>query len=162
MVSAEPTTEPVMLTDLLLAIAHHLLIFSVLAVLVMELMIARPEMTAAQLQRLGRLDLAYGLLAAAILIIGFGRVFLGAKPWEFYIYNWVFWAKIAAFIAVGVLSIPPTLRIAGWRVALAGDPSFRPSASEVVEVRRFMHYEAVVFILIPIFAAMMARGYGLS
>jgi putative membrane protein len=150
-----------MLTDLLLAIAHHVLIFSILAVLVMELMIVRPDMTPAQLKRLGRLDLAYGLLAGAILIIGFGRVFFGAKPWEFYIYNWVFWAKIAAFVAVGVLSIPPTLGIARWRAALARDASFRPSASEVIGVRRLMHYEAVVFILIPILAAMMARGYGL-
>ncbi len=150
-----------MLTDLLLAIAHHLLIFAVLAVLVMELMVMRPGMTADRLRYLGRLDLAYGIIAGAILVIGFGRVFFGAKPWEFYIYNWVFWAKIAAFAAVGILSIPPTLQIARWRLALARDDSFSPPAAEVASARRLMHYEALVFILIPIFAAMMARGYGL-
>ena len=148
-------------TDVLLAIGHHLLIFAILAVLVMELMLARPEMTADQLRRLGRLDIVYGALATAILIVGFGRVFFGAKPWDFYIYNWVFWAKIAAFVAVGVLSAPPTMRIARWRVALAKDSAYRPPSAEVLSVRRFMHWEAVVFILIPIFAALMARGYGL-
>jgi putative membrane protein len=155
-----PGDDP-MLTDLLLAIAHHLLIFTILAVLVMELMLVRPEMTTAQLLRLGRLDVAYGILATLILIIGFGRVFFGAKPWDFYIYNWTFWAKIAAFVAVGVLSISPTLRIARWRNAAVSDPAFRPPSAEIVSVRKSMHYEAIVFVLIPIFAALMARGYGL-
>lgn len=150
-----------MILDLLLAIAHHLLVFAILAVLVMELMIARPDMTTPQLLRLGRLDMAYGGLATAIILIGIGRVFFGAKPWEFYIYNWAFWAKMAAFLAVGILSAPPTLRIARWRTAAVADPAFRPAADEVAGVRRLMHWEAVVFILIPIFAAIMARGGGL-
>jgi putative membrane protein len=88
-------------------------------------------------------------------------VFFGAKPWDFYIYNWVFWAKIVAFVAVGVLSISPTLRIARWRNAAVRDLAYRPPADEIATVRRFMHYEAIVFLLIPIFAALMARGYGL-
>jgi putative membrane protein len=104
-----------MITDLLLAIAHHLLVFAILAVLMVELMIARPDMTTPQILRLGRLDMAYGAIATAIIVIGVGRVFFGAKPWEFYIYNWAFWAKMAAFLAVGILSAPPTLKIARWR-----------------------------------------------
>jgi putative membrane protein len=149
------------LTDLILAIAHHLLIFAILAVLVMELMIVRPEMSTAQILRVGRLDIAYGVLAIAIVAIGFGRVFLGAKPWDFYIYNWVFWAKIAAFAAVGILSAQPSIRLARWRTAALKDATFRPPPTEVASVRQFMHYEAAVFILIPILAAMMARGIGL-
>jgi putative membrane protein len=149
------------LTDLVLAIAHHLLIFAILAVLVMELMIVRPEMSTVQILRVGRLDLVYGVLAIAIVVIGFGRVFLGAKPWDFYIYNWVFWAKIAAFATVGILSVQPTIRLGRWRAAALKDPTFRPATAEVASVRQFMHYEAAVFILIPIFAAMMARGVGL-
>ena len=150
-----------MITDLLLAIAHHLLVFGILAVLVMELMIARPDMTTPQILRLGRLDMAYGAIATAIIVIGVGRVFFGAKPWEFYIYNWAFWAKMAAFLAVGAISALPTMKIARWRTAAIADPTFRPPADEVAGVRRLMHWEAVVFILIPIFAAIMARGGGL-
>ncbi|MEX0697392.1 MAG: DUF2214 family protein [Dongiaceae bacterium] len=134
--------------------------FAILAVLVMELMIVRPEMSTAHILWVGRLDIAYGALAIAIVVIGFGRVFLGAKPWDFYIYNWVFWAKIAAFAAVGILSAAPTIRLGRWRAAALKDPAFRPAAAEVAWVRQFMHTEAAVFILIPIFAAMMARGIG--
>jgi putative membrane protein len=160
---SQPTEAAMLadLTDLVLAIAHHLLIFAILAVLVMELTIVRPEMSTAQILRVGRLDMAYGILAIAIVVIGFGRVFFGAKPWDFYIYNWVFWAKIAAFATVGVLSVQPTIRLARWRAAALRDPTFRPPVAEVTSVRQFMHYEASVFILIPIFAAMMARGVGL-
>lgn len=150
-----------MLTDLLLAIAHHLLIFSLLAVLVMEIMLIRPEMSTAQVLRVGRLDIAYGVIATLIIVVGFGRVFLGAKPADFYLANWVFWAKVSAFVIIGLLSAPPTLRIIRWRNAARADPSYRPPAGEVTAVRRLMHTEAMVFILIPIFAAMMARGYGL-
>lgn len=150
-----------MLTDLILAIAHHLLIFSLVAVLVMELTMIRPEMSNAQVLRVGRLDIAYGAIATLIVIVGFGRVFFGAKPSAFYLANWLFWAKIAAFVAVGVLSAPPTLRILRWRAAALSDPNYRPPPAEVATVRQFMHAEAMVFVLIPILAALMARGYGL-
>jgi len=150
-----------MLTDLILAIVHHLLIFALVAVLVMELMLVRPEISNAQVRYVGRLDIAYGAIAGLILVVGFGRVFYGAKGADFYLHNWVFWAKIAAFLAVGVLSAPPTLRILRWRSAAQADRNYRPPSAEVLTVRRFMHYEAMVFVLIPVFAALMARGYGL-
>lgn len=150
-----------MLTDLILAILHHLLIFALLAILVMELMLVRPEMSRSQVLYVGRLDIAYGAIAVLILVVGFGRVFFGDKGPAFYLLNWVFWAKIAAVVAVGVLSVPPTLRIVRWRAAALADANYRPPSAEVTFARRFMHYEAMVFPLIPIFAAAMARGYGL-
>ena len=149
-----------MLVDLLLAIAHHLLIFALLGVLVMEMMIVRPQMLPAAVLRVGRLDLIYGVLAGLVLIVGFGRVFFGIKGSAFYLGNPVFWAKIAAFAALGLLSIPPTMRIIAWRRQAEGHPGFVPAAGEVQNVKRFMHLEGFVFILIPVFAAMMARGYG--
>jgi putative membrane protein len=150
-----------MLTDLLLAIAHHLLIFALLGVLVAEMVTIRPGMTAATVRYVGYLDLAYGIVAALILIVGFSRVFFGIKGPDFYLPNPVFWAKIAAFVIVGLLSIPPTLQIVRWRKAAAGDGDFRPGADEIRAVRRYMHYEGMVFFTIPVFAALMARGYGL-
>lgn len=150
-----------MLTDLLLAIAHHLLVFALLGVLVTEIMMLRPEISAPALLRLGRIDIAFGIIAGLIVIVGFGRVFFGLKGAEFYLQNPVFWAKIAAFVVVGLLSIQPTMCIIQWGREARADRSFRPAAEEVLRTRRLMHWEGVVFVLIPIFAAMMARGYGL-
>jgi putative membrane protein len=118
-------------------------------------------MTAATVRYVGYLDLAYGVVAALILIVGFSRVFFGIKGPGFYLPNPVFWAKIAAFVIVGLLSIPPTLQIVRWRKAAAGNDDFRPGADEIRAVRRYMHYEGMVFFTIPVFAALMARGYGL-
>ena len=79
---------------------------------------------------------------------------------DFYLSNPFFWAKIAAFLAVALLSLPPTLRFLAWRARLRTEPDFIPPAAEIRKMRLFMHMEATVFVLIPVFAALMARGYG--
>jgi putative membrane protein len=151
-----------MLTDLLLAIAHHLLVFGLLGLLITEMVTIRPTMGAATVRYLAKLDMAFGIVAALVLIVGFSRVFFGIKGPAFYLENPVFWAKIAAFAIVGLLSIPPTMRILRWsRAASSAGDDFHPPAEEVRMVRRFMHYEGMVFFTIPVFAALMARGYGL-
>lgn len=150
-----------MLTDLLLAIAHHLLIFALFGILIMEMVMLRPEMPRAAIFRLARIDMAYGIIAVLIVIVGFSRVHFGLKGAAFYEQNPVFWLKIAAFVAVGLFSILPTIRFIQWRRAAAADPGFRPDPAMVVATKRFVHYEGMAFALIPIFAAMMARGIGL-
>jgi putative membrane protein len=150
-----------MLTDLLLAIAHHLLMFTLLGLLVTEMMTIRTAMSAAAVRYVAKLDIAYGIVAGLILVVGFSRVFFGLKGSAFYLSNPVFWAKIAAFLLLGLLSIPPTIQIIRWQRAAGGNADFRPADGEVKAVRRFMHYEGMVFVTIPIFAALMARGYGL-
>jgi putative membrane protein len=149
-----------MTTDLLLAIAHHLLVFALIAVLAAETVLVRPGLAGAALARLVKLDRSYGMLAGLIIVVGFGRVFFGLKGWEFYIYNWVFWAKIAAFVAVGLLSVPPTTRIIKWSRAVVADAGHVVPDSEIGSVSTWLRAESAVFILIPIFAAAMARGYG--
>jgi putative membrane protein len=153
-------TETKVTTDLLLAIAHHLLIFGLVAVLAAEIVLVRPGLGGNALVRLGGLDRAYGMLAGLILIVGFSRVFFGLKGWEYYIYYWVFWAKIAAFAIVGLLSIPPTLRIAEWSRKAKAEPGHVVPDTEVASVRAYLRAEGAVFVLIPIFAAAMARGIG--
>ena len=60
-----------------------------------------------------------------------------------------------------MLSAPPTMRILQWRKRAKTEPDFALSPTDVASVRRFMVAEVAVFALIPIFAAAMARGYGL-
>lgn len=147
--------------DLLLASVHHLIVFGLAAVLAAELALMRPAAMSPQtVKLLGRFDAAYGVLALAILAAGFIRVWYGVKGPDFYLHNHMFWAKIAAFAAVGLVSIQPTLRIAVWKKALKADAAFMPPLPEVGKLRRLMLIELHVFALIPIFAAAMARGIG--
>lgn len=148
------------MTDLVLAIVHHLLVFSLAGILAAELAAIRPGLSGVGLRRIGLVDMHYGLIAALILIVGFARVYMGVKGPEAYLGNWAFWAKIGAFAAVGLLSAPPTLRILQWRRRARSEADFALTDADVKAVRPFLLAEVAVFALIPVFAAMMARGYG--
>jgi putative membrane protein len=145
------------MTDLLLAIAHHLLVFAIAGAIAAEAVLVQPGVTAAQIRTIGRLDAAYGVAAILILIVGFGRVFYGLRGPEFFLENPWFWAKLWAFLVVGLLSAPPTIRYIAWRRRLKTDGQPMPDNKEVLWVRRLLFAEAAVFALIPILAAAMVR-----
>lgn len=148
--------------DLLLEFAHHLAAFALVGVLVAEYMMIAPGLSGERLRRVGMLDAAYGGLATLIVVVGFARVFWGEAGYAFYVMNWVFWAKIALFVAVAILSIQPTLMVLTWRRAARADPAFAVPAPIAARLRRVLLGELVLFAFIPIFAAMMARGIGLN
>jgi putative membrane protein len=141
--------------DLFLAIAHHLLIFGIFGVLFAEFWSLRPGLSSATLARIASIDLWYGVFAIAVIVVGFCRAIFVAKGWAYYSHNAFFWAKIAAFAAVGILSAPPTIALIRWRKSGA-----LPSDMDIRRVRRYLHAELALFALLPVFAAAMARGYG--
>ncbi|MGT2464521.1 DUF2214 family protein [Mesorhizobium atlanticum] len=118
-------------TDLVLAILHHLLVFSLAGIIGAEFVLVRGDLGAPTLKHLAGIDRHYGIIAALIIIVGVCRVFFGLKGWEFYVYNWVFWAKMVAFAIVGLLSIVPTMRFISWNRQASGNPSFAVPASEL-------------------------------
>jgi putative membrane protein len=140
--------------DLLLAIAHHLLVFSLFGVLAAEAIAVQPNMQMSTVARIARLDLSYGVLAGLILLVGFSRAAFAAKGWGYYAHNLFFWAKVADFLVIGLLSITPTLAYLRWK-RLGAAPG-----AEILSVRRWLLAQLVLFALLPAFAAAMARGYG--
>ncbi len=141
--------------DLLLAVGHHLLIFAIFGIFCAEFWAVRPGMSSTTVARITSLDLWYGILAAAILVVGFCRAIFAAKGWAYYSHNAFFWAKLGAFAAIGLLSVPPTLAFIRWRKSAVA-----PSELIVRSARRYLHGELALFVCLPIFAAAMARGYG--
>ena len=87
-----------MSTDLILAILHHLGVFTVAGVIAAELVLIRPGMSMDKILQAAKIDALYGIAAGSVLFIGFARVFFGLKGSAFYLQNPVFWAKIIAFI----------------------------------------------------------------
>ncbi|HWY61786.1 MAG TPA: DUF2214 family protein [Rhizomicrobium sp.] len=147
-------------TDLTLALAHHVLIFMLAGVIALEIGIIRSNMSGGDVIRVAKIDIWYGILAGAILVVGFSRAIFAAKGWAYYSVNLFFWAKIGTFAMVGLLSIVPTMAILKWRRALKTEPAFLPAPPDIHQVKRFLWIEAVLFAFIPMFAAAMARGYG--
>ncbi len=147
-------------TDLHLAIAHHLLLLLLAGVLAFEIGVVRSKMDREDILRVARVDIWYGVLAGAIILVGFSRAIFAAKGWAYYSVNLFFWAKLGAFAIVGLLSIMPTVEFVRWRKAASGNLTFSPTPHGIRNVRRILFAEAIVFALIPAFAAAMARGYG--
>jgi len=143
------------LADLLLAILHHALVFLLAGLLAMEMALARPGLEGSGLSRLGRIDTAYGAVAGLVIVVGVGRVLFGLRGWEYYVANHAFWGKMMAFLAIGLLSIVPTRRIQRWRRAGSAP------AAEVAALRPWFKAEAALILVVLVFAAAMARGYGM-
>ena len=146
--------------DLFLAAAHHLAVFALVAVFAAEFALVRPGLAGPRLAQLARLDAAYGAMAALVVAVGLCRIFFGAVDAGYYWGNHAFWGKMAAFLIMGLLTIPPTLSIRRWRDASKDVQGYEPPAGEIAASRRFIHLQAGALVLIPIFAAAMARGYG--
>jgi putative membrane protein len=148
------------MTDVFLAIAHHLLIFGMLAVIAMEIGLLRGSLSAQSVRQIARIDAGYGIMAILVVLAGVARVIWGAKGYEYYIHNIFFWLKMAAFIATGLASITPTVRYLRWRKALEANPAYLPPAAEIATVQLWLRLQIVLFALLPVFAALMARYSG--
>jgi putative membrane protein len=107
-----------------------------------------------------RVDIWYGVLAGAIILVGFSRAVFAAQGWAYYSVNLFFWAKLGAFAVVGLLSIMPTVEFIRWRKAASRNLAFSPDPLGIRNVRRVLFAEAIVFALILVFAGAMAGGYG--
>jgi putative membrane protein len=141
--------------DLIRAVAHHILIFGIFGVLFAEFILVRPGMDQAMVNRVAATDLWYGVMAGLIIVIGFARAIFAAKGWDYYSHNMFFWAKIGTFAVIGALSALPTINFLRWRRVQRV-----PDAMQIASVRRFLWAQVVLFPLLLVFAAAMARGYG--
>ena len=150
-----------MLTDATLAALHYLSIFLLIVFLAAEAVLCKPEyISAATVRRLGIYDALYFGFAIAVLATGLARVFFGAKNAAFYAGNVFFWAKLATFVLIALMSMPPTLAFMRWRKRIKQNVDDLPTTDEVVRVRKWVLREAHALVLLPIFAALMARGVG--
>src|ERR1700744_4894318 len=136
--------------DLLLAIGHHLLIFAIFGIICAEFWAVRPGMSGPTAARVAKLDLWYGILAMAVIVLGFCRAIFAAKGWGYYSHNAFFWAKLAAFAAIGLLSLPPTLAFSRWRRS-----GVAPADAHIQSARRYLQWELALFLFFPIFAGAM-------
>lgn len=146
--------DPITL-DALLAVAHHALVFPLVALLAAELVLLGGALDAGRLRQLARIDGAYGACAGLLLVAGGLRAVYGAKGWAFYAGQPMFWLKMGLFAAIGLLSIAPTVRIARWR---RGAPL--PDDGARRGVKRWVHAELGLLAFVPVAAVLMARAIG--
>lgn len=151
-----------MLRDFLLASAHHLLAFGLVAMLVTQSVLLSRNIDAPALRRLSGVDMGLGLTATLLLVVGLARIFYGIKGADFYLHNPWFHAKVGAFVLAAALSLLPTIRFVRWRRAQKVEATWLPPSGEVAAMRRIVRIELALIALILIAAAGMARHGGLG
>jgi putative membrane protein len=144
------------------AFLHHLFAFALVASLAYEFVAFRKGMTLEEARRIQRVDLAYGISAGLLLVVGLLRVFLFEKGVNFYINSPFFWVKMAAFLLVALLSIDPTIRYLRWNRALKENRPPDVSDAENKRTRLLLGLEVAGIIIILLAAALMARGIGIN
>ena len=147
-----------MWTDALLAYLHFLSIFLLFAFLTVQAVLIKRALDAATIRLLGRMDIWYFASAMAVLATGFLRAVFGAKGPDFYFSGWPIYVKIAMFLAVGIISVTPTLAFIRWRRMLDHDAAWKVPEGEQKKMRRLVMIEVHIAALIPIFAVIMSRG----
>ena len=146
----------------LVAYLHYLAMISIAVVLTLELLYCAPGLSDARVRVLARIDAGLGAAAIVALVTGVARVVWFGKGAAFYLHNPVFHLKLALFLAIGLLSIPPTLQFLRWVRSLKGGARNVAAYYQVARLRRYIHAELMLFVLIPLAAALMARGIGLQ
>jgi putative membrane protein len=150
-----------MLTDLELAIGHHIFVFTLVAIIAVEFALLRPGVSGKALADVARLDAAYGGCAILVVAIGVARVAYGAKAAEYYLSDPWFWCKMVAFAGIAGLSIVPTISLLRWQRASRIDSGFVPPAATLARTRRLIAAELALVPVVLGCAAAMARFGGL-
>ena len=148
------------MTPALFAFLHHAAAFVVFGSLFTELVLLRQALTESVARSLLRIDAVYGVSAVVVVIVGLIRVHFTEKGAAYYFHSGTFIAKIALFVIIGLLSIGPTRTFIGWRKLLKVGGT--PVLDDVrrASLRRTIHLELTLMMVLILCAALMARGIG--
>ena len=144
----------------LFAFLHHIAAFALVAALVVEFVLIRDELSAKSARKILVADLALGISATVILVVGLLRVFYFEKGASYYFQNTSFIAKLTLFVLVALLSAYPTVQFLSWRGAVRLQQAPNVSPQRLRTIRAVIHWELVGVVFIILFAVLMARGIG--
>ncbi|HXF07143.1 MAG TPA: DUF2214 family protein [Candidatus Acidoferrales bacterium] len=103
---------------------------------------------------------ATGMLAL-VLITGLLRLILGAKGAAFDLSNPLFHVKLTGFAVMVLLAIPVARQLRIWQTAALADPAFVPNEADLRRLRRIPMLAMHLLVILPVLAALVARGHGL-
>jgi len=149
-----------MTATIALAFLHHTAAVAVMALLIVELVLLRLELTSAVARTIVRMDAAYGVAALVLLVVGLLRVIYTEKGTAYYFHSGTFLAKLTLFVIVGLLSIYPTMQFLRWRPALREQRAPQLDPATRSRLRMLVHIELTLLLVILLLAPMMARGIG--
>ena len=143
------------------AYLHYVAMIAMSTLLVLELAVCVPGLSAVRVRLLWRLNHIY--LGAGVLAVGSGVAYFiwFGRSAAFYLHNPVFYIKLALFAALGLISMPPTLQYSRWLHSCETGPH-AVTGYQVVRMRRHIVAQLVLLAVIPLMATFMARGIGMQ
>jgi putative membrane protein len=147
-----------MLINSLFAYLHFLAAFGIFATLFYEWLTFNKNLTYAEARKIQKCDLWYGILAGVILVVGFLRVVYFEKGSGFYFSSPFFLIKLGLFLAVGLISIYPTMKFIAWRKDTRQDKSPTISEQDFSRISLVLNVEMIMLIALILSASLMARG----
>ena len=136
---------------------HYASLMLLIAAVLGEMVVLKPQITEAEARVLQRLDNTYGASAALLLATGVARVFL-EKGVAYYLHHGAFHILVTLFVVIGLLSIYPTVVFLRWRGEIKADRAPAISAEQFRRLRLILRIEIVLLLIAPLFAAWMAHG----
>ena len=150
------------MTEVLVVYLHIAAMILIAVFLAIEYLVCVPGLVRERVKLLARIDMLYLITAVLALATGVARLFWYGKGAVFYLHNPVFYLKLALFVAIGLISIPPTIQYLRWMRLLETSAGAVAADFEVLRSRRYVLVELVLFALIPLLAVLMARGIGIQ
>lgn len=145
---------------LLLAFLHHLAAFTLVGALVAELALIQDGLAPKTACTILLADLAYGISAGTILIVGLLRIIYFERGASYYFHSVPFMAKVSLFLMVGLLSIYPTVEFLSWRTFLKQGQAPTITTRKLHTIKSIILWELLGVGLIVFCAALMAQGVG--
>src|SRR6185436_4048112 len=150
-----------MVTEVLVVYLHYAAMTMIAVFLAIEYLTCVPGLARERVKLLARIDLLYLIAALLALATGVVRLVWLGKGASFYLHNPVFYLKLALFIAVGLISVPPTMQYLRWMRGFKNGTA-AVADFEVLRARRYVLVELVLLAFIPLLAVLMARGVGVQ
>jgi putative membrane protein len=144
----------------LFAFLHHVAAFALVGALAAEFVLIRGELSEKTAARMLAADAVYGAYAGIVVVVGLLRVFYFEKGAAYYLHSIPFLLKFSLVVIAGLLSMFPTREYLSWYKPLKQGRSPAMDERKRTTLRRIIHIELALVVLILLCAALMARGVG--
>jgi len=143
------------------AYVHYLSFMVCFGALVLERRLIKADPARGEAILMVVTDVVYGIAALSVLVSGILRVLHYGQGSVFYTENPLFWWKVGVYLAVGALSLYPTITYILWAIPLRKGELPQVSEALATRLRWVLNIELAGFATIPLLATLMARGVGL-
>jgi putative membrane protein len=140
------------------AFLHFVAVFGIVGTIFLEWQTMSRAPSHAEARRMQRADRWYGIFAVLLLVVGFLRVYYFEKGKAFYFSNPFFQAKLLLFVAVGLISIYPTILFIRWGRQMTQGAAPAVSEREYGRIMLSLGAELALLVLMVLCASLMARG----